>query len=172
MFGLSISDIASLVSAMSYLIVVLSVILGLFIILTIILGFSLSTAKQEKKGLDKKRDRDVCAAYFAGAVTNYCDSKGLKDQFGISLGKSPEDFFFVAYGPGSDNVVFRIKDGDKTESITVLQAKFDNVVVYSLADSFRGMNFIENESRPDGIYLSVMPEGHPEFESFFLPQVL
>lgn len=138
-----------------------------FAVAAVLLSISRAKSRRTEKAVQTS-PRALAAAFFAGKISSYCESEDYDGGFEIFRAQSPGYFFFVACGPDSDKLVFRIKESEDNRTLDTLRYDFNDIHVYSLAAT-PSMKFNESQTRPADTYLSVMPEGRPELETFYIP---
>jgi len=175
---------------MDFTYIIIGAICGVVCIIGIFVYSLLQHSERENNRLRQMLSQSTSAGFFAGVVSLNCEAEGYDGKYDIHTGYTkggraraengrercdvswPDKglFFFIVYGEGSDNVIFRIKDGNRTKVLDTNMYVFNDVRVYSLCND-PTLAFDRVETRPDDIYLSVMPENHPECETFYTPAV-
>lgn len=77
---------------------------------------------------------------------------------------------FVANGVNADKVLFHYKDGNSSQRLLPHDTYHANGYVLYLLEQHKVFSgFCKTDCRPKGVpYLSLMPEGHPELEEFYV----
>lgn len=123
---------------------------------------------------DIMQDDDISSSFIAGMIMQARGSisKNEKEPYTIRQVVINRKVHFAVEGELSESLRLRYKDGNDVKVIPLRnKITVNDITVYIPDDNATFIGYIRCEERPHEVaYISAMPDGHPELETFFIKQ--